>query len=158
MGLRYPERPPGGKNASGFLVRPDGGVKDASSRTWGGWNEHPTQALSSSAIADAENAPCMSGFSGVEWFGGSMREPLGEFSTRPASLNAMAFVKAPLFDQTFDSLVGRGARSPNKAVPMRTMVAPSSMATSKSPLMPMLNCGKGAPSRAPASACNSRSF
>src|ERR1700761_8455479 len=34
-------------------------------------------------------------------------------------------------------------RGPNNAVPTRTMVAPSSMAISKSPLMPMLRCGNG---------------
>lgn len=38
------------------------------------------------------------------------------------------------------------------------MVAPSSIATSKSPLMPMLKCGKGAPKAASASAFNSRNF
>src|SRR4029078_10539256 len=32
-------------------------------------------------------------------------------------------------------------RDPKSAVPMRTKVAPSSMATSKSPLIPMLKCG-----------------
>src|SRR6266568_5914195 len=38
-------------------------------------------------------------------------------------------------------------RGPNNAVPRRTTVAPSSIATSKSPLMPMLNSGSDAPSR-----------
>ena len=49
-------------------------------------------------------------------------------------------------------------RSPNSAVPMRTRVEPSSMATSKSPLMPMLSWGRGAPSRCSPSCFNSRSF
>lgn len=38
-------------------------------------------------------------------------------------------------------------REPNRLVPIRTRVAPSSIATSKSPLMPMLSCGKGTPNR-----------
>src|SRR4051794_35636596 len=48
-------------------------------------------------------------------------------------------------------------RGPNKAVPTRTIVAPSSIATSKSPLIPMLNWGSGAPSICSARSRNSRS-
>ena len=46
---------------------------------------------------------------------------------------------------------------PNSAVPIRTSVAPSSIAISKSPLMPMLKWGKGAPSADSARSLNSRS-
>src|SRR5215813_14435533 len=42
---------------------------------------------------------------------------------------------------------GRAARGPKIAVPTRTMVAPSSMATPKSPLMPMEQCSSFATSR-----------
>ena len=49
-------------------------------------------------------------------------------------------------------------RSPNKAVPTRTIVAPSSMAISKSPLMPMLNSGSARPSACSAWVLSSRSF
>src|SRR6266849_8686867 len=41
----------------------------------------------------------------------------------------------------------RGDRGPKMAVPTRTMVAPSSMATSKSPLMPMEQCSSPTASR-----------
>src|SRR5882672_7355747 len=41
----------------------------------------------------------------------------------------------------------RGGRGPKMAVPTRTMVAPSSMATSKSPLMPMEQCSSPTASR-----------
>src|SRR5262249_39647513 len=42
---------------------------------------------------------------------------------------------------------GLGARGPKIAVPTRTMVAPSSIATSKSPLMPMEQCSRPEASR-----------
>ena len=47
-------------------------------------------------------------------------------------------------------------RSPKSAVPMRTIVAPSSMAISKSPDIPMLRCGNGAPSSCSHSVFSSR--
>ena len=48
-------------------------------------------------------------------------------------------------------------RSPKSVVPMRTRVAPSSMAISKSPLIPMLRWAKGAPRRSSQTDFNSRS-
>src|SRR5712692_5707217 len=50
----------------------------------------------------------------------------------------------------------RGDRGPKMAVPTRTMVAPSSMATSKSPLMPMEQCSSPTASRSSRSRRNHR--
>ena len=60
--------------------------------------------------------------------------------------------EAELSDVVADLLHVASLRGPKMAVPMRTNVAPSSIATSKSPLMPIESSGSSS-----ASACRSRS-
>src|SRR5262245_60848098 len=77
-----------------------------------------------------------------------------EFTCESKVKNQRRFLYPPSSDLTSFLAFERG---PNSSVPMRTIVAPSSTATSKSLLMPMLKCGNGAPKTFSHCSFNSRS-